>query len=91
VCPVKIEIPKLLLQLRAEVTAAKEQEGKTVELLAFRMFGWLMRHPKIYAFLGTIGARLGPYLPLRRWTQERDLPRPASKSFRQLWRDRTSK
>ncbi|MGI8745025.1 MAG: LutB/LldF family L-lactate oxidation iron-sulfur protein [Bryobacteraceae bacterium] len=88
VCPVKIEIPKLLLQLRAEVTAAKEKEGKTAELLGFRMFGWLMRHPKLYVLVGAIGVKLAPYLPLRPWMQERDLPKPAAKSFRQLWKAR---
>ena len=95
VCPVKIEIPRLLLQLRSEVTAAKEREGKTAELYAFRAFGWLMRHPKMYAFLGGVGAKIAPRIPawmnpgaLRSWTSERELPKPAAQSFRQLWRKR---
>ncbi|MDQ2945091.1 MAG: LutB/LldF family L-lactate oxidation iron-sulfur protein [Acidobacteriota bacterium] len=98
VCPVKIEIPRLLLQLRSEVTAAKELEGKTMELYAFRAFGWLMRHPRIYAFLGAIGAKVAPYIPswmnpapLRNWASERELPKPAPQSFRQLWRSREKK
>src|SRR5229473_2618723 len=41
VCPVKIDIPKLLLKLRAEVT---EQQGGS-ERRGFRLFAWLMRHP----------------------------------------------
>lgn len=88
VCPVKIEIPKLLLQLRAEVTTAKQQESTTLEFIGFRMFGWLMRHPRLYALSGGIGKRLAAYLPLRPWTQERDLPKPPAKSFRQLWKAR---
>ncbi len=98
VCPVKIEIPRLLLQLRSEVTAAKEREGKTMELYAFQAFGWLMRHPRIYAFLGAIGARIAPFIPawmnpspLRNWASERELPKPAPQSFRQLWRSREKK
>lgn len=98
VCPVKIEIPRLLLQLRSEVTAAKEREGKTAELYAFRAFGWMMRHPKTYALFGAIGAKVAPWVPawlnpgpLRSWAIERELPKPAPQSFRQLWRKREKK
>jgi len=96
VCPVKIEIPKLLLQLRSDVTAAKASEGKSgVELLAFRVFAWVMRHPRIFGFLGAVAAKLAPRVPksmypaaLRSWVSERELPMPAPQSFRQLWRKR---
>ena len=53
-CPVKIEIPKLLLKLRSEVTEAKQRQGSGgLERLAFRMFAWVMTHPKIYLAGGT--------------------------------------
>src|SRR5579872_5575458 len=53
VCPVKIEIPKLLLKLRAEVTEAKRRAGSGgIERMAFRMWAWLMTHPGIYRTLG---------------------------------------
>src|SRR5712692_8017649 len=43
VCPVKIDIPKLLLKLRAEVTEAKKREGDGgLERLAFRIWAWIM-------------------------------------------------
>ena len=48
VCPVKIDIPKLLLDLRADVTAdRKKHGGSKMERLAFRMFAWVMRHPGV--------------------------------------------
>jgi L-lactate dehydrogenase complex protein LldF len=49
VCPVKIEIPKILLSLRSEVTKAKAREGRGwIERLIFRGWAWVMRHPRIY-------------------------------------------
>jgi L-lactate dehydrogenase complex protein LldF len=96
VCPVKIEIPKLLLKLRSEVTEAKRRQGSGgLERLAFRVFAWVMAHPKIYLLGGKIGAKLAPLVPpvgpLKKWASQRTLPRPAKQSFHQLWATRKSK
>jgi L-lactate dehydrogenase complex protein LldF len=101
VCPVKIDLPQILLDLRAEVNKAKLREGKNrLEKLAFRLWAWLMRHPKLYEFAGASGAGLlgeeGRWLsqvplavgPVKAWLSERELPAPAPKSFRRLWRER---
>ncbi len=93
VCPVKIEIPKLLLMLRAEVTDAKRRVGGGgVERLAFRIWAWVMTHPRIYLLVARIGARFAPFLPkvgpLGKWASQRDLPPPANTSFHQWWRTR---
>ena len=92
VCPVKIDIPQVLLDLRAEV---KEGPGKSrsdwIERLAFRTFAWVMCHPKIYALAGRMAAKLGtpPRIgPVGAWLSERELPPVAPKSFRQLWKER---
>jgi len=76
VCPVKIEIPKLLLKLRSEVTEAKGRQGKGgLERSAYRMFAWVMAHPKIYRLAGRIGAKLAPLVPpvgpLKKWASQR--------------------
>jgi len=64
VCPVKIEIPKLLLKLRSEVTSAKQREGLGgLERLGFRAWAWLMTHPRIYRSLASLGSKLSPSLP----------------------------
>jgi L-lactate dehydrogenase complex protein LldF len=103
VCPVKIEIPRLLLALRSEVTKVMAREGQSrLERLGFRAWAWAMRRPRIYEMLGFMGsALLGgeegwirrvPKLlnhgPLAAWLSQRDLPRLPARSFRQLWRAR---
>ena len=101
VCPVKIDIPRLLLDLRSDVVQARRNKGSTrVERIAFRAFAWIASHPRLYARLGAFAALLAPRgedgwlrrLPfflrlgaLQKWTSERDLPAPASQSFRQYW------
>ena len=56
VCPVKIDIPKILLELRSDVkkTEAREKQNR-LERLAFRAFAWMMTHPRVYAWSRTDG------------------------------------
>ncbi len=104
VCPVKIDIPKILLELRADVQKSNLREGKgKLERIAFRIWAWLMRHPRLYEFAGMAAASFAPSSgsgwlrevpaamnlpPVRAWLSQRDLPPPPAKSFRQLWRER---
>lgn len=95
VCPVRIEIPRMLQLLR--VMAAKEG----------RLPGWLERGMSSYARAATDpprwarakkwAARLSAPLstrgwlrrvpgPGRGWTRYRDLPKPAKESFTEWWR-----
>jgi L-lactate dehydrogenase complex protein LldF len=87
VCPVKIEIPRILLELRREISAA---HGKPGERAAFRIFAWVMRHPKIYAQFKWVRRmkRLPAAGPLKAWLSQRELPELPAKSFREMWRDR---
>ena len=103
VCPVKIDLPKLLLDLRAEVNQAQARQGRNrLERLAFKMWAWLMRHPRLYEMAGLMMpvvlsgghgwiARLpGPLNvgPARAWLSQRDLPPAPARSFRRIWRAR---
>lgn len=107
VCPVKIDIPAILLALRADVkkTEARERTNR-LERLAYKLWAWVMRHPRIYEMAATAASSLAPvgkdgsiraapdYLnvgPVRRWLTQRDLPAPAAKSFRQMWRARSKR
>ena len=104
VCPVKIDIPRILLELRSDVKKADERDGRGwLERFAFRAFAWVMRHPRIYEIGGMAAASLAPssnggwikqasglmgLAPLSAWLSQRDLPAPPAKSFRQMWRER---
>lgn len=103
VCPVKIDLPRMLLALRSDVIEAKTRDRQNrLERLAFRLWARVMRSPWLYEALGTMAAGVAPegprwisrlpaFLnagPLRDWISQRDLPPPARRSFRQLWRER---
>ena len=103
VCPVKIDIPGILLKLRAEEKRreAREQGGR-LERLAFRLWAWVMCRPRVYEALGRMAGAFGasddgwiskppPLMnigPLRAWMSGRDLPPPPARSFRRMWRSR---
>jgi L-lactate dehydrogenase complex protein LldF len=103
VCPVKINIPDLLLHLRGkaqETTAAPKPPGSPVgERTAMRLWAWVMKRPWAFT-LGGKAARLGlryfsqqgwirkfGYFPLSAWTEGRDFPMPAAKPFRKRWKE----
>src|SRR5580698_8931093 len=61
VCPVKIDIPKVLLELRADVKKAEAREGRgRLERLAFKMWAWVMCHPRIYEMAGMMAGGVAP-------------------------------
>jgi L-lactate dehydrogenase complex protein LldF len=94
VCPVKIDIPGVLLHLRAKVIEAK---GRAPERAAMRAAAWVFGSARRLAFAQQLSRlvsrpfagsgvirRLPP--PLSRWTRTRDLKPPAQESFRSWWR-----
>lgn len=105
VCPVRINIPHLLLKLRNEWVEGEGRRSKgpsAAERVAMRMWAFAMRHRRVYNFVFRIPARLqGPMLEdgkFRRlpfvmggWTENRDFPALARRSFREIWRDDISK
>ena len=98
VCPVKIDIPKILLDLREDVVKARTEDASNqLERLAFKMFAFAMSHPWVYRLagkmaamfaareaVGTACAGLEMLPPVKSWLSQRDLPSPAKKSFRDL-------
>ena len=95
VCPVAIDIPSILVHLRAEHVEA--QHKATPEGVAFRALAKVMSDPRKWhlaqraARLGRLLARGRPTMPnllpppLSGWTRSRDLPTPPSRTFVQQW------
>jgi L-lactate dehydrogenase complex protein LldF len=87
VCPVKIDIPRVLLHLRGEAVRAKPAR---LERAAMRLAGWTFACARRLALaqrLGRIGQR--PLLragALSPWTRTRDLKPVARESFRDWWK-----
>ena len=93
VCPVRIDIPSLLVELRRQSV----DRSPTSIGLGLRLYATLTTRPRLFRFVTRVGARLGrtwsrdgwlrrvPLL-LRGWTQDRDLPAPAPETFSDWWR-----
>jgi L-lactate dehydrogenase complex protein LldF len=84
VCPVKIDIPAVLLHLRAQ-TEKNLAERTAMRALA-RVFGSarLYERAQRLARVGRRPARRVPG-PLATWTKTRDLPPVAKETFREWW------
>jgi len=85
VCPVKIDIPRLLLHLRGEIS---ERKGSASERLAFKIWARVMMSPELYRLSSIAGRLLQRVFPISRaWTSGRDLRLIEPKSFHELWSD----
>jgi len=83
VCPVKIDIPRLLLHLRGEISPRR---GSMAERLAFKLWAMAMTSPALYKLSSTAGRLLQRVVPISRaWTNGRDLRPIESRSFHDLW------
>jgi L-lactate dehydrogenase complex protein LldF len=92
-CPVKIDLPQLLVDLRAQ-TRAQQPLSKRI---AMKFWKWVMQSAWLYA----AGQRAMRWLvrpdrggwishgrgPVRAWTKARDLPPTPKRSFRRRWRE----
>jgi len=99
VCPVRIDIPRILVELRARhVEVAAARHTWSGERIAMRAAGWAMRDAQRWRLAQRLAtharrfARRGAFRrlpwPLSRWTASRDLPAPPAQTFRQWWDER---
>jgi L-lactate dehydrogenase complex protein LldF len=87
VCPVKIDIPRLLLHLRSEISST-QRSGRAQERLAFKFWAFAMTRPWVYERAARVGRVFQRWFawPVRAWTSTRDLRPIERESFREQWR-----
>ncbi|MBO0840507.1 MAG: lactate utilization protein, partial [Sciscionella sp.] len=92
VCPVAIDIPSMLVHLRARAVEAKP---RPVERAAMATAAWTMRSPRRYEralralrLTRLLRGRRALPPPLSAWTNSRELPDPPKQTFRDWWASR---
>ncbi len=99
VCPVKINIPEILIHLRRRLV---EEQGSYLERLAMKGAALAFAGPRWFSCAQTIGRLLQrPFQtdgyvrkapgPMAAWTSTRDLPAMPEQSFRQWWAARRAR
>lgn len=101
-CPVRIDLPRLLLDLRAD--QVEDGESNRVEHLAMQNFAWMMDNRGRYESAGRLAGMGSNVLawfsggsikalpgPFAAWTDTRNFPPFAQHSFRDQWRDRQAR
>jgi L-lactate dehydrogenase complex protein LldF len=95
-CPVKIQIPDLLIRLREQLHHEPGQSSR-LESMAYRLWAVTLKRPWLYRLATWLTTRTigrwklrSPWfarLPgkLHGWTAKRDFPAPAASRFRDWW------
>ena len=97
VCPVRIDIPRMLVALRT--SSVQQGLGPGWIRLGVKAHAWLASRPRAYrAALRAVGVASAPLArqgwmarlpwPLSGWTAHRDFPAPARRPFSALWAER---
>ncbi len=96
-CPVKIQIPEMLVKLREQLHHEPSQQNR-LESLAYKLWARTVRSPRLYRWSTWLATRtIGRWkrrnrwlrrLPgkLGGWTKSRDFPAPSPERFRDWWR-----
>jgi len=101
-CPVNIDLPRMLLALRAKLADGDSDWGVTranrTEKAAFKMWSWIIRNRQVYEFFlraASFGQKFFPQRdgmirrlppPVAGWTQGRDIKPLAGESFMRRWK-----
>lgn len=95
-CPVKIQIPEMLIQLREQLHDAGEQKSR-MESFGYWLWATMAKRPWLYRLFTWLASRTvgrakrgEPWLSqlpgqLGGWTAKRDFPAPAAERFRDWW------
>lgn len=98
ICPVKINIPRVLLELRARVIDDRRVGAGFPLRIAIKLWKFTMENTSIYNLaLGLSYILQKPWIrhgrlislpfPFSRWTKKRDFPAFSKISFRKQWKD----
>jgi len=93
-CPVRIDIPKMLIELRREVD--EQKIAPWIERVTFKLLAQVLVRPALYRLAARVGRVLqrpfarggtisGLPLFLDDWTRTRDLPPVAARTFQERW------
>jgi L-lactate dehydrogenase complex protein LldF len=97
-CPVRIDIPKHLINLRKDIVT--QHLNTAAERVVYRTWAWAVRFPLLYWLISVFqkfdlrrrAKKTGWVTKVPSaaagWTQIRDLPAPAVKTFHQMWSGR---
>ena len=98
VCPVKIPIPDLLMQLRQQSqgnASGLQLPGagsgrKVLPVIAYRLWAWLYARPRLYRMFSFFATRLRALAPAQQgaWTDSRAPMRPAARSLHERMKSR---
>ena len=98
-CPVKINIPEMLIAMKADLNQVGKHRWR--ERMLFRLWSFGLKSKPLYLF----GQKMQRFFmrhvlrskegwvtrmpgPAKGWTQARDFPQPPKQSFRELWKKR---
>jgi L-lactate dehydrogenase complex protein LldF len=98
VCPVKIPLPDLMRKLREQQFETGQRPWS--ERFALELWSFAVQRPRLYAALARIGARVASWMGGREklihtlpgldgWTKGRDMPAPAGRTFREMYKERS--
>ena len=100
-CPVKINIPLHLINMRRDIV--KQHLNGPIERLVYRAWAASLKSSFLYHLIGSLqkwefrrrarGTGWVKNLPkvAAGWTQVRDMPAPARKTFHQMWKSRVNR
>ncbi|MFC6041988.1 lactate utilization protein B [Nocardioides hankookensis] len=87
-CPVRIDIPSVLVDLRAQVVDAHRGGAPKLEAVAFKASAVALSDSRKLAFgerFTRLGLRIARRFGASKWTSARDLPPAPAESFRTWW------
>jgi len=101
-CPVNIDIPRMLLALRAKLAEGDPKwnvsPSSSSEKMIYQLWSWMIRNRSVYDFfllMASLGQKMLPHKndmihklppPMSGWTKGRDVPTVAEESFIKRWK-----